>query len=58
MVFQDPYLSLNPRRTVLDIVAEPLDVHGLAKGAARKARVEELLSSVGLDPACGQPVSA
>ena len=51
MVFQDPYLSLNPRRTVLDIVAEPLDVHGLAKGAARKARVEELLSAVGLDPA-------
>ncbi|WP_291418712.1 ABC transporter ATP-binding protein [Devosia sp.] len=51
MVFQDPYLSLNPRRTVLDIVAEPLDVHGLAKGAARTARVEELLTAVGLDPA-------
>jgi oligopeptide transport system ATP-binding protein len=51
MVFQDPYLSLNPRRTVLDIVAEPLDVHCLAKGTARKARVEELLSAVGLDPA-------
>jgi len=51
MVFQDPYLSLNPRRTVLDIIAEPLDVHGLAKGAARKQRVEELLSAVGLDPA-------
>jgi len=51
MVFQDPYLSLNPRRTVLDIVAEPLDVHGLASGAARRRRVEELLASVGLDPA-------
>jgi peptide/nickel transport system ATP-binding protein/oligopeptide transport system ATP-binding protein len=51
MVFQDPYLSLNPRRTVLDIVAEPLDVHGLARGAARRNRVEELLASVGLDPA-------
>jgi len=51
MVFQDPFLSLNPRRTVLDIVAEPLDVHGLAKGAARKARVEALLTAVGLDPA-------
>lgn len=51
MVFQDPYLSLNPRRTVRDIVAEPLDVHGLARGRARKARVEELLSAVGLDPA-------
>jgi oligopeptide transport system ATP-binding protein len=51
MIFQDPYLSLNPRRTVLDIVAEPLDVHGLARGAARRQRVEELLVSVGLDPA-------
>jgi len=51
MVFQDPYLSLNPRRTVLDIIAEPLDVHGLARGAARRQRVEELLSAVGLDPA-------
>jgi peptide/nickel transport system ATP-binding protein/oligopeptide transport system ATP-binding protein len=51
MVFQDPYLSLNPRRTVLDIGAEPLDVHGLARGAARRTRVEELLASVGLDPA-------
>lgn len=51
MVFQDPYLSLNPRRTVLDIVAEPLDVHGLASGSARRKRVEELLASVGLDPA-------
>ena len=51
MVFQDPYLSLNPRRTVLDIVAEPLDVHGLAKGPARRARVEELLAAVGLEPA-------
>lgn len=50
MVFQDPYLSLNPRRTVLDIVAEPLDVNGLAKGRARRARVEELLTSVGLSP--------
>jgi len=51
MVFQDPYLSLNPRRTVLDIIAEPLDVHGLAKGAGRRQRVEELLVAVGLDPA-------
>ncbi|ADO42612.1 ABC transporter ATP-binding protein [Ketogulonicigenium vulgare] len=50
MVFQDPYLSLNPRLTVMDIIAEPLDVHGLARGAARKARVGELLDAVGLDP--------
>nr|WP_245930370.1 oligopeptide/dipeptide ABC transporter ATP-binding protein [Allonocardiopsis opalescens] len=49
MVFQDPLTSLNPRMTVLDIIAEPLDVHGLASGrAARRARVEELLGLVGL----------
>ncbi|MEO1223657.1 MAG: oligopeptide/dipeptide ABC transporter ATP-binding protein [Pseudomonadota bacterium] len=51
MVFQDPYASLNPRRTILDIVAEPLDVHGLARGPARRQRVEELLDLVGLGPA-------
>ncbi len=51
MVFQDPYASLNPRRTILDIVAEPLDVHGLARGLARRQRVEELLGLVGLGAA-------
>lgn len=50
MVFQDPYASLNPRMTVEEIVGEPLEVHGLASGAAKKERVQELLRVVGLDP--------
>ena len=51
MIFQDPYASLNPRWIVEDIVAEPLHEHGLiAERAARKQRVGELLSSVGLSP--------
>ncbi|MDI6824358.1 MAG: ABC transporter ATP-binding protein [Bacillota bacterium] len=48
MIFQDPYASLNPRMTVGDIIAEPLDIHGLAAGAERRRRVEELLRTVGL----------
>ena len=47
MVFQDPYASLNPRRTVGDSVAEPLEVHGLHQGR-RRERVRELFSLVGL----------
>jgi oligopeptide transport system ATP-binding protein len=51
MVFQDPLTSLNPRMTVHDIVAEPLQVHRLADGArARRDRVGELLDLVGLSP--------
>lgn len=52
MIFQDPYASLNPRWKVMDIVAEPLCEHALVKtdGEAR-ARVGELLASVGLNPA-------
>jgi oligopeptide transport system ATP-binding protein len=50
MIFQDPYASLNPRMTVGDIIGEPLVVHGLAKGADRKERVQELLRIVGLNP--------
>jgi oligopeptide transport system ATP-binding protein len=49
-IFQDPYASLNPRMTVGEILAEPLNVHGLAEGAARDARVQELLDVVGLPP--------
>jgi oligopeptide/dipeptide ABC transporter ATP-binding protein len=50
VVFQDPYGSLNPRMTVGDAVAEPLVVHGIARGAAATERVAGLLKEVGLDP--------
>jgi len=49
IVFQDPYASLNPRMTVREIVAEPLRINGLYRGTG-KARVEELLRTVGLSP--------
>ncbi|WP_373229377.1 ABC transporter ATP-binding protein [Cohnella sp.] len=50
MIFQDPYASLNPRMTVLDIIGEALDIHGLVKSKAeRKRRVEQLLEMVGLN---------
>jgi peptide/nickel transport system ATP-binding protein len=48
MVFQDPAASLNPRMTIGDIVAEPLTVHGIARGAEAAARVRALLDRVGL----------
>jgi oligopeptide transport system ATP-binding protein len=51
MIFQDPYASLDPRAKVADIVAEPLEVHGLASGRAKQERVAELLGQVGLNPA-------
>ena len=50
MIFQDPFASLDPRQTVGDIVGEPLDVHGLARGRARQERIQQLLEVVGLDP--------
>ena len=50
MIFQDPYASLNPRMTVGSIIGEPLEIHGLAKGREKTARVQELLSVVGLNP--------
>jgi oligopeptide/dipeptide ABC transporter ATP-binding protein len=49
MVFQDPYSSLDPRQTVANTVAEPLRIHGLARGREIDDRVERLLASVGLD---------
>ena len=49
MVFQDPYSSLDPRKTVLDIVGEPLRIHNAARGRELETRVSELLEVVGLD---------
>jgi peptide/nickel transport system ATP-binding protein/oligopeptide transport system ATP-binding protein len=51
MVFQDPYSSLNPRKTVGSIIADPFVIHGLYKGAGeRKRRVQDLMDRVGLNP--------
>ena len=50
MVFQDPFTSLNPRMTLLDIVGEPLLVHGMKSRRGREERVAELLNMVGLRP--------
>lgn len=51
MIFQDPYASLNPRMTVGGIVGEPLEVHNiLPQQTERRARVQELLETVGLNP--------
>ncbi|MEX0972173.1 MAG: ABC transporter ATP-binding protein [Solirubrobacterales bacterium] len=50
MVFQDPYASLNPRKRIGQIVAEPLRLHGRATGAELRRQAEELLERVGLAP--------
>ncbi len=50
MIFQDPYASLNPRMTVLDLVGEPLLVNGVTDRKEREERVQELLVQVGLKP--------
>jgi peptide/nickel transport system ATP-binding protein len=50
MIFQDPYASLNPRMTVLDIVSEPLRIHGISHGKELEERVATLLRKVGLRP--------
>ncbi len=50
-VFQDPFSSLNPRMTVGALIEEPLHTHGWVDRSARKARVAELLTRVGLTPA-------
>ncbi len=49
MIFQDPFASLNPRKRVGQIVGDPLELHGLARGAELKRRVQELLERVGLN---------
>ncbi len=50
IIFQDPFSSLNPRMTVLDIIGEPLQIHGRVKNNDLKAQVSELLQRVGLRP--------
>jgi oligopeptide/dipeptide ABC transporter ATP-binding protein len=51
MIFQDPYASLNPRMTVLDIIAEPLRTHGLVRSKDdAAAEVARLMETVGLTP--------
>ena len=48
MIFQDPFSSLNPRMTVLDLVGEPLLAHGIARGQELEDRVAEMVNAVGL----------
>jgi len=50
IVFQDPFSSLSPRMLVRDIIAEPLEIHGVGTRAERRRRVSELLRDVGLNP--------
>ncbi len=50
MIFQDPFSSLNPRMTILDIISEPLVVNGVNSRSERQDRVEELLRMVQLPP--------
>ena len=50
MIFQDPFTSLNPRMTLLDLVGEPLLVHGMKNRHEREVRVADLLRRVGLRP--------
>ncbi len=50
MIFQDPFASLDPRMTVGDIIAEPLDNFRVMRGRKRNERVQELLRVVGLNP--------
>ncbi len=59
MIFQDPYSSLNPRKTVGAIVGEPFVIHGLESDRAqRKRRVQELLKLGGHEPRALQPLPA
>ncbi len=51
MIFQDPYSSLNPRKTIGSIISEPFAIHGLEQGKGeRKRAVQELMDTVGLNP--------
>src|SRR5438552_7361402 len=48
IIFQDPYASLNPRMTVSQIIAEPIETFRLARGSEKKRRVQDLMETVGL----------
>jgi oligopeptide/dipeptide ABC transporter ATP-binding protein len=51
MIFQDPYSSLNPRKTIGSVIGEPFAIHGLLDGKGeRKRAVQELMETVGLNP--------
>ncbi len=50
IIFQDPFASLSPRRTIGQTIREPLDVHSVGRRAEREQRVEELLDVVGMSP--------
>ena len=50
MIFQDPVSSLSPRMTTLNIIREPMEIHGDGTPAEQTARVTELMAAVGLDP--------
>ncbi|MFD1198243.1 ABC transporter ATP-binding protein [Brucella gallinifaecis] len=53
-IFQDPYASLNPRRTVGQAIADGLEIHGIGDAKEREFRVEELLRRVELDPSAAK----
>lgn len=50
MIFQDPYQSLNPQRSILDTISEPLNIHRVGQASSRKDLVRNALKSVGLSP--------
>ena len=50
VIFQDPIASLNPRRRIRDIIAEPLRIAGIASRSTREYRVRDTLTAVGLEP--------
>lgn len=50
MVFQDPVNSLSPRMTVLNILTEPMEIHGICTRSEQRKRAVELMKTVGLDP--------
>ena len=54
IIFQDPYSSLNPRMTVSQIIADPMNIHGVYRGGEKKERIAYLLEKVGLTPEQGR----